>query len=30
MMTINQSALATAVINITGNTQGLERAVHET
>jgi hypothetical protein len=30
MMTINQSALATAVINITGNTQGLQQAIGET
>lgn len=30
MMMINQSALATAVINITGNTAGLEHAIGET
>jgi hypothetical protein len=29
MMTINQSALANAVINVTGNTRGLEHAIGE-
>lgn len=30
MMAINQSALANAVINITGNTQGLQAAINDT